>query len=128
MIDFLRDLRTLGYPSVGYSRRKVDINEVRTIDIDYTVSRAVERKIAPQAHISLFFEDFNLKKEQVVTVVNGADDFWRTVDFNVAANADFAGDGLFGVSVDVTYGADRHPGPTGEPTVSLGLRCSIKTP
>ena len=78
----------------------------------------MERKIAPQAHISLFFEDFNLKKEQVVTVVNGADDFWRTVDFNVAANADFAGDGLFGVSVDVAYGADRHPGPTGEPTVT----------
>lgn len=118
VIDFLRSLRTLGYPSVGYSRRQVDITEIRTIDIDYTVARAVERKIAPQAHISLFFEDFRLTRDQVVTVVDGADDFWRTVEFNVAANADFDGDGLFGVSVDVAYGRDSEPGPSGEPTVT----------
>jgi hypothetical protein len=118
IVDFARRLRTLGYPSVGYSRRTVDINEIRTIDVDYTVSRAVERKIAPQAHISLFFEDFHLKREQVVTVVNGADDFWRTVDFNVAAAADFDIDGLLEVGVDVAYGADSNPGPSGERTVT----------
>lgn len=119
-IDFLRNLQTISmlWPSVGYSRRQVDITEIRTIDIDYTISRAVERKIAPQAHISMFFDDFHLTRDQVVTVVNGPDDFWRTVDFNLAANADFDGDGLFGVGVDVAYGADSHPGPTGEPTVT----------
>ena len=115
IVDFARQLRTLGYPSVGYSRRTVDINEIRTIDVDYTVSRAVERKIAPQAHISLFFDDFQLKREQVVTVVNGADDFWKTVDFNVAANANFDGDGIFGISVDVANGADRLAGAGGMP-------------
>jgi hypothetical protein len=128
IVDFARDLRTLGYPSVGYSRRTVDINEVRTIDIDYTVSRAVERKIAPQAHISLFFEDFQLKREQVITVVNGADDFWKTVDFNVAANADFDGDGIFGVGVDVAYGPDSQPGPNGEPTVTWASLLSKSAP
>jgi hypothetical protein len=115
IVDFARNLRTLGYPSVGYSRRTVDIKEVRSIDVDYTVSRAVERKIAPQAHISLFFEDFNIKREEVVTVVNGADDFWKTIDFAVSANADFDGDGIFGVGVDVAYGADRLTGPAGTP-------------
>jgi hypothetical protein len=118
IVDFARDLRTLGYPSAGYSRRQVDINEIRSIDIDYTVARAVERRIAPQAHISLFFEDFGLTRDQVVTIVTGADDFWRTIDFNISANADFDNDGIYGVDVDVSYGADLEPGPDGEPSVS----------
>jgi hypothetical protein len=115
LVDFARDLRNLGSPiSAGYTRRELDMTEIRTIDIDYTVSRAVERKIAPQAHISLFFEDFNLTRDQVVTVVNGSDDFWKEVEFNVAANADFDGDGLFGVNVDVSYGADDPEDPDAE--------------
>ncbi|HSF43242.1 MAG TPA: hypothetical protein VLT87_25805 [Thermoanaerobaculia bacterium] len=107
IVDFARDLRNLGSPvSVGFSRRELDMTEIRSIDMDYTVARAVERKIAPQAHISLFFEDFNLTRDQVVTVVNGADEFWKEVEFSISANADFDGDGLFGVNVDVSYGAD----------------------
>ena len=106
MISVLRTLRSLQYPSVGFSRRKIDATEIRSIDIDYTVSRAVERKIAPQAHLSLFYEDFKLTRDNVVTVVNGFDDFWKTTNFDIAANADFDTDGLFGVNVDVAYGAD----------------------
>ncbi len=128
VIDVLGDLRTLGYPSVGYSRRQVDISEIRSLDIDYTVNRAVERKIAPQAHISLFFEDFQLTREQVVTVVNGADDFWKTVDFNVSANADFDGDGLFGIGVDVAYGTDSHPAPLQKPVVTWATLLNKTTP
>jgi hypothetical protein len=111
VISVLRSLRSLHYPSVGFSRRQIDVDEIRSIDIDYTVSRAVERKIAPQAHLSLFYEDFKLTKDQVVTIVNGADDFWKTVNFDIAANADFDTDGLFGVSVDVAYGADAVVAP-----------------
>lgn len=128
VIDFLRDLRTLGYPSVGYARRELNLSEIRSLDIDYTVTRAVERNIAPQAHISLFFEDFTLTRDQVITVVNGADDFWKTVDFDVAANADFDGDGIFGVGVDVAYGADSQPGPLGEPTVTWAALLNKSTP
>ncbi len=128
IVDFARQLRTLGYPSVGYSRRTVDITEVRTIDVDYTVSRAVERKIAPQAHISLFFEDFQISREQVVTVVNGADDFWKTIDFTVAANADFDGDGIFGVSVDVAYGDDRLAAAGEVPTTTWAALLSKSEP
>lgn len=128
VIDVLRDLRTLGHPSVGYARRELNITEIRSLDIDYTVTRAVERNIAPQAHISLFFEDFNLTREDVVTVVNGADDFWKTIDFNVTANADFDGDGIFSVGVDVAYGADSAPGPSGEPTVTWAALLDKTTP
>lgn len=128
IVDFARDLRTLGYPSVGFSRREVDMNEVRTITADYTVSRAVERKIAPQAHLSLFFEDFSLTRDQVVTVVNGEDDFWKTVDFTVNANADFEGDAIFGLNVDVAYGADSRPGASGEPVVTWNTLLNSTTP
>lgn len=61
-------------------------------------------------------------------MVNGADDFWKTVNFDVAANADFDTDGLFGVSVDVAYGADSHPGPSGEPQVTWAALLNKENP
>ena len=91
------------WPTVGYSRREVDVTEIHRIRADYTVSRAAERLIAPQAHISLFFEDFNITRDQVVTVVDGNDALWNQTKFDAALNADFAGDGIEAVSLDVQY-------------------------
>jgi hypothetical protein len=42
--------------------------------------------------------------------VDGNDDFWKEVEFNVSANADFDGDGLFGINVDIAYGAATSDG------------------
>jgi hypothetical protein len=113
IVDVARDLRDLGSAVTGgFTRREVDASELRSIEVDYTVDRAVERRIAPQAHLSLFFEDFALSRDQVVTVVTGDDDLWRELELSVTANADFEGDGLFGVNVDVAYG---QPGTGGTP-------------
>lgn len=92
------------WPSVGYSRLELSASEIRNLNIDYTVARAVERRIAPQAHLSLFFEDYNLTREQVVTVVDGKDELWEEVNFEISANADFKNDGIRGISVSIYYG------------------------
>jgi hypothetical protein len=110
IIGTLTALRDLGNPiHCGYQRIEIDASELRTLNIDYAVSRAVERKIAPQAHLSMFFSDYNLTKDQVVTVVNGADDFWKEADFSVQTSAGYTVDGISAVSVDVAYGQPTPP-------------------
>ncbi len=106
MIEDARSIRNLinCWPSAGYSRVELNESEIRTISIDYTVSRAVERTIAPQAHLSLFFEDYSLTREQVVTVVEGDDAFWKETEFDLSINADFEHEGIAAVGVDVEYG------------------------
>ncbi len=118
IIDSARKLRNLGFPNVGYTRKQVDISEVRTISADYTVSRAVERSIHPQAHLALFFEDFNLTRDDIVTVVDGNDALWNTASFDAALNADFDGDGIHSVALDVQYSQTLKPavGDTGTAT------------
>lgn len=103
------------WPSAGYSRREVSTEEIRSIQVDYTVNKAVSRKIAPQAHISLFFEDFGLTKEDVVTVVDGNDALWNTTTFDALVNADYAGDAIHSVALDVQYRAPDHFDPLADP-------------
>jgi hypothetical protein len=92
------------WPSVGYRRVELDVTRLKTLNIDYTVNQAVIRRIAPQAHLSMFFEDFNITRDDIVTVVHGDDEFWQTIDFDLAVNADFAGHGIHSVVMDVMYG------------------------
>lgn len=111
IVDTLRDLGHIGSPQIGYSRKELDISEIRTIEVDYTVTRAVERRISPQAHLSLFFEDYNLTRDQVVTVVNGKDALWDEVEFDISVNTDFTSEGISAIAVDVYYGLPlaNHP-------------------
>jgi hypothetical protein len=118
IVDAARRMRDLGSPlHVGYTHRELSVTEIRTFNADYTMTRAVERVIAPQAHLSLFFEDYSLTRDDIVTVVEGDDDMWRAVEFNIQANADFQGDGLFGVKVDVAYERPENGNEPGEDTI-----------
>lgn len=115
IVDFTRRMRNLASAvNVGYTRKTLDISEIRSFSADYTIARAVERKIAPQAHLSVFFEDLGVTRDDIVTVVDGEDDLWRSIDFNIQANADFEGDGLFEVLVDLAYGHTVDDKPTTE--------------
>lgn len=98
------------WPSVGYRRVELDVTRLRTLAIDYTVNQAVERRIAPQAHLSMFFEDFNITRDDVITVVDGEDDFWQTVEFDLSVNTNFEGHGIDSIIVDVSYGASAEAG------------------
>lgn len=95
----------LHWPNVGYSRLELDVTTIETLDIDFTAAKAVERRIAPQAHISMFREDYDLHRNNVVTVVSGKDAMWEEVPFELGVNADFDGDGIYAVTADVYYGA-----------------------
>jgi hypothetical protein len=106
-ISAIRDLGS-GF-NVGYQLVELDATESRSIDIDFDVARAVERKIAPQAHLNLCFQDWNLTKDEVVTVVDASDDFFREAELSVQTSADYQGDGIAGVTVQVAYGQPTPP-------------------
>jgi len=110
IVGTLRQLRDLGSPiNVGYQRVELSADELRTLDIDYDVSRAVQRHISPQGHLNLFFSDYNLTKDDVVTVVDTRDSIFRDQEFTVAVSAPFDTDGIEAVTVDVAYGQPKPP-------------------
>lgn len=122
IIGVLTAARDLASPvNCGYQRIELDADELRKLSIDYDVAMAVERTIAPQSHLELFFADYNLTKEQVVTVVDGADAFFKEADFTVMTSADYATDGIEGVTVDVTYGQPSPP-PANAPLWSWSFK------
>lgn len=118
MISTARAVRNLinHAGGVGYTKRDVSITDIRRLQADYTVNRAATRRIAPQAHLSLFFEDYSLTRDDVVTVVDGDDDFWRQAEFEVSAVADFAGGGIAKIAVDVQYTNSLDPNADSETT------------
>lgn len=117
VLNTARQIRNIAHqwPSAGYTRREVSIDEVRSIQVDYTVNKAVSRKIVPQAHISLFLKDFGLTKDDVVTVVDGNDALWNTTSFDAVVNADFTADAIHSVSLDVQYRAPASFDPAADP-------------
>lgn len=108
ILALLGGIRTVGQPfQFGCSKRELDDNELRQLNIDYTMSRAVERVIAPQGHLSVFWEDFApaITRDDVVTVVSGDADIWRQVEFRVLGIAKFDDAHVNSIVVDVAYGA-----------------------
>lgn len=117
VLNTARQIRNIVHlwPSAGYTRREVSSEEIRSIQVDYQVNKAVLRKIAPQAHISLFLEDFGLTRDDVVTVVDGNDALWNTSTFDAVVNADYAGDAIHSVALDVQYRAPENFDPLADP-------------
>ena len=110
IISVVQAIRDLGSTvNVGYQRIDLTDDELRTLNIDYDIAVAVERHIAPQGHLSMFFSDYNLKRDDVVTVVDTADSIFRTADFQVMVSAPFSDDAIDAVTVDVAYGQPSPP-------------------
>jgi hypothetical protein len=115
VLDTLHGLLTVGSPvDVRHTRRELDMSEIRTFTVDYSIARAVERRIAPQGHLSVVLADSGAPREQVVTVVTGAEDQWRSLEFTVSAAAEFGPAALAQVDVFVWYG-DAGTGPSPAP-------------
>jgi hypothetical protein len=85
-----------------YARKEMTDDELRTLDIDWSVTKAAERTIYPQAHMSTMFNDTKLTKDQLIKVVTPSD-LWREVTFQVFANAGWTQDGVAAVTVDTEY-------------------------
>jgi hypothetical protein len=117
VMSFLGALRDGGLPAKWGCTKKTVINEEhRDLDVDYTVEKAVERPIAAQAHLSAFWEEFGLTKDDVITVVNSEDSIWETTSLRVLGSAEFGDTGVDRIIVDIAYGEmiDGEPGPDAE--------------
>jgi hypothetical protein len=90
-----------------YERKEMTDDELRTLNFDYSVIKAAERSIHPQAHMSTMFQGTKLTKDQLVKVVTESD-LWRTISFQVFANAAWDLDGIVAITVDMEY-----PNPDG---------------
>jgi hypothetical protein len=90
----------MGY---SYKTKDVTIDELRSLDIDWTARKAAERTIYPQAHMYNVVGQAGLTKERLITVVTGSDDMWRVLPFEVRAAAAWETDGIAGVTVDIEY-------------------------
>jgi hypothetical protein len=93
---------TLG---VGYTyrRKEVKVEQLRTLNLDWTARRAAERTIYPQAHMHNLLTGSNITRDQLITVVDGADARWKILPFEVMAAAAWEADGIAGITVDVEY-------------------------
>jgi hypothetical protein len=90
----------MGY---SYSRKEVKIEELRTLDIDWTARKATERVIYPQAHMYNLMARSGVTKDKLVTVVDGSAEIWRVLPFQIIAAAAWDDDAIAGITVDVEY-------------------------
>lgn len=86
-----------------YRRKEVKIEELRTLNLDWTARRAAERTIYPQAHMHNLLTGSGITKEQLITIVDGADAIWKAQPFEVHTTAAWEADGIAGISVDIEY-------------------------
>ena len=93
---------TLG---VGYTyhRKEVKIEELRTLDLDFTARKAAERTIYPQAHMHNLLTNSGVTRDKLITIVDGADSTWKTLPFEIMAAAAWDADGIAGITVDIEY-------------------------
>ncbi|MFO0648802.1 MAG: hypothetical protein U0326_21355 [Polyangiales bacterium] len=89
----------------SHQHKEYTEEQLRTLHVDWTVRRAVERTIHPQAHMSTMVAGAALKREAITKVVEARDDFWSVVPFEVVANAAWDSDGIAAIGVDIEYGA-----------------------
>jgi hypothetical protein len=105
IVGLLSGLRDGGLPMQwGGSKRELSVEQTRSFEADFTAYRAVERKIAPQAHLSMFWEDLNVARDQVITVVDDRDALWRIVELQLIPVARFAEDAIQHIVVEIVYG------------------------
>lgn len=105
--DVITAIRTAAYPSVGYHRKELTRSEIRSFDAEMSVTKAVERMIAPQGHLSLLFSQAGLEKGQVVSTPIDLDDaFFDSFKLNIRSNADWQGDAIELLGASVIYGSN----------------------
>jgi hypothetical protein len=94
-------------------------DELRTLDIDWSVSKAATRDIYPQAHLSTMFAGAQITRDQLVRIVEGGQDAaFKTISLIVGANCAWDQEKVAAISVEVDYG----DGSTGAvPTWSFQL-------
>jgi hypothetical protein len=97
-----RNAMTLGI-GYTYKKKEVTIEELRSLDIDWTARKATERTIYPQAHMHNLLTKAGITKEKLITTVDGGVSEWKVLPFEVMAAAAFETDGIAGITIDMEY-------------------------
>ena len=102
LAQMAKDSVTLG---IGYSykRKEVRVEELRTLELDFTARKAAERTIYPQAHMYNLLKDSGIGRDKLITTVDGSDNIWNSQPFEVHTTASWDADGIAGVSVTIEY-------------------------
>ena len=106
IVDTLTSLAKNGLTlGVGYTyvRKEVTVEELRTFDLDYSVRKAAERTIYPQAHMHSLIDEGGVTRDQLIKIVDGSDEVWKVLPFQVSAAAAWEADGIVGITVDIEY-------------------------
>lgn len=90
----------------GYSYVQKDIteSELQSFEADWSVRKAVERTIFPQAHVSTLIREGGITRDDLVKVVSGDQELFRLIDIDVSAQAAWERDSVALVTVDVEHG------------------------
>jgi hypothetical protein len=98
----VQDAITFG---IGYTyrRKEVKIDELRVLDLDWTVRRGVERTIYPQAHMHSILSAGGVTQSSMVKLIEGTDQLWSILPFDVSAAAAWEADGIDSVIVECEY-------------------------
>jgi len=90
---------------VGYTYRQkeVKIEQLRSLNIDWSVRRASERTIYPQAHMHTMLEEWQMTPADLVTIIDGGDALWSSQPFEIIAAAAWEADSIVAISVQVEY-------------------------
>jgi len=102
--DVMMAIHTAAYPHGGYHRKELTRSEVRSFDAEMSMIKAVERRIAPQGHLSLLFNRAGVDKGQVVREIDLDDPFFDRFELDIRTNADWAGDNIQLIGASVAYG------------------------
>lgn len=107
VVNTIADIRRIVHPSGGYSRIEIDTSEIRSFSGDVSYARAVERTIAPQAHLSVLWAEAGLVREDIIGEPIDLDDpFYDDFELEVVSTKGWAEDGIESISGSVTYGDD----------------------
>lgn len=100
----------------SYVRKEVSDTRLQSFEADWSTRKAVERTVFPQAHLSTLIREGGLTRDDVIKVVDGEDELFRTLELDVSALAAWDRDGVALVSVDIEHGGSESEQPK-----SLGL-------
>ncbi len=96
------------FPGYCYRRKELNQHEVRSLDLNWSVRKAVNRTIYPQAHLHTLV-GATLTRDDLVTVVDGTGADWRVLPIDVSAVAAWKEDGVAVIAASVSYGDPADP-------------------
>ena len=97
---------------LGFTLKKIEQEELKERDFEYSMQAAVAREAAPQGLFSTFVSGLDLNR--AIKRVKLDDDFFKRINATFTLGADLAAEKIAAVTVNVEYPGVRGPGE--EPT------------